>query len=796
MLGQFVFNRTVVIVILLAFISGSSAANPARDTSLPTPLLNFFVSNEGLNSNSGSTETNPKKSLDSISTLLKTAAQATGPVLVALERNSIFREELQPVNKLWLTSYEKSPGGRRPVITGLDVVKDWTLTTGRKTVYQHLLTHSIDLDNPAYSYIMIAEIDTILEKTNAVAAVKYLRLTTGIEACENSPGTYYTPDLRTNPVTVYIHPTSGVPGQTHYRYEATTRRASINGYYFDDANYTNAFLQSSGNGYGMLSGGDRTLARNLTFQGGGTHHFVIKSGTVDSCLFLPGPRGLANRIAGVFYEAEGKENVNRLTNSVFLDIPTPIYTHTNGAVNHKSLTIDNVYAFGDSTDAIQAFSSADTDTTLVANSYAENYRTGWYGQANKISISNTIFRNTNQSAIEILPPKGARTDVNISNVLIKTNGNDANQNGQSGWVAYGVRASYPNINVNISNSIIHGYSTWHQDPQPAILTFDMKGTSKVSKNIFISDVNDNNYMHIMEGNNSNGAGSLTNSVSDNNVFILLRGKGFHWYIGPTNYGGNTVLTLTEWQTLSGQDKHSIVIDLRKNPLGLNAIFKDPANGDWRFSDTDLAATVKAVGAGMTAPPLYYPQRPMITNEDSFFKPGGFASFNAAQSSPNETLLKWNTFNERVFSVFTVEASTDSVNFVSLDTLQAKKEGADYTYEYLHKHTVRAKSFYRLKITRNDDKVLYSPVIAVSTSIREGLQMAAFPNPFQNTITIEHPSRAGAVISVYDVGGHLVQTIPVSEGMLRTRLPLPRLQKGLYIIRWSAGKEAMTTMVLK
>jgi hypothetical protein len=796
MLGQVIHYSFIVVIILVTSSFSLSAADLAGDTSLPLPSLKFYVSNNGLDSNSGISESSPKKNLDSISNLLKTVTPGAGPIAVSLETNSIFREELQPVNRLQLTSFEKSSGGLRPKITGLDVVKNWTLTTGKKNVYQHLLTHSVDLNNPAYSYIIIAEIDTAIEKVNPVGGVRYLRLTSSVDACENEPGTYYSPDLRTNPVMVYIHPSTGIPEQNKFRYEATTRRFSINGYYNDEASYSNLFLQSSGNGYGMLSGGDRTLAKNIIFQGGGTHHFVIKSGTVDSCLFLPGPQGLANRIAGIFYEAEGNDNINRLSNSTFFDIPTPIYTHTNGAVNHKSLTLDKLFAFGAPGDAYQAFSSADTDSTTLTNSYAENYPTGFYVGAAKISIQNTIFRNTNQSAIQVLQPKGASTEVKISNVLIKTDGNDANQNAGNGWVAFGLRAPYSNINAEVTNSIIHGYSTWNQNSEPAIKTFELRGRLRASRNIYICDINDNNYMHIVQGDNSGGTGTSSNISSDNNVYILVRGKGFHWFVNPNNGNESSVLTLAQWQTLTGQDTHSVFIDLRNNLMGLKAVFVDPQNGNWSFASTDIAAIVKSTGAGMTNPPLYYPMRPIVNSNEAFVTPGGFSSFLGTNITPNETLLQWKTFQERDISYFAIESSLDSLNFLQLDTIRSIGGGIDTNYRFTHAHELLASNFYRLRVVRSDNSFFYSPVVGLKTRIQEGLFLEVYPNPFQNTITINHPARPNAIIGIYDLSGRLSGTIRVQAGNVKTRLPLANLSRGAYILRWMTDNESLSTLILK
>lgn len=554
-------------------------------------------------------------------------------------------------------------------------------------------------------------------------------------------------------------------------------------------------MQTSGNGYGMLSGGDNTYAKNIIFQGGGTHHLVIKSGTIDSCIFLAGPKGLDARIASIFYEAEGTDNVNKLSNSIFLDIPVPIYTHTNGAVNHKSLTIEKVYAFANPADASQGLSSADTDSVSVANCYIENYPTGWYGIANTLNIKNSIFRNTDQAAIHVLQPKGALGQVNISDVLITTNGNDSNQFPEYGRVVYGVRSAYPNAKINVSHSIIHGYSTWHQKFEPAVQAFQLGGNIQSTGNIFICDVNDDGYMQILQGFNSTGAGTATNVVSDRNVYILLRGKNFRWYVSPNITADNWV-SFNDWQNLTGQDKNSLFLDLRNNPSGLQAIFTDPASGNWTFAATALANRVKAVGAGITNPPMYYPHRPVVDATFEYKIPGGFSSFTGSNTSDVESSFEWQTFNEADLAFFTLENSSDSINFKLVDTIGARNNRKDNIYTFNRQHAAVARDYYRLKITKQNGTYFYSQVVLLKTTIREGVFLNIYPNPFTDFITIGHPARNNSTLLVYNSGAHLVRTVKVTPGSIQSRVSLSNLVSGVYFLKWTSGEENLTAVIMK
>ncbi len=769
----------------------------ALDTIPGTDSYEFFVSNNGSDSNDGRSATSPKLSISSLETIISQSTVAGSLTALNLERNSLFREQFNHLrSNVQVNSFGLASTKKFARISGMDVIKDWTSTPSARNVFQYLLTHEIDLSGPAYHYVLIAEIDTLFEQTHPITAVNYLTYVSTLEQCNRLPGTFYTSNLTVNPIMIYIHPTVGAPGNNRFRYEVTRRNYNINGLYTDNATYENLFLQTSGNGYGMLAGGRNTLVKNTIFQGGGTHHTVLKSGTIDSCLFLPGTKGLTDGIDAVFYNAEGKDGDNKISNTMFLDARTAVYTHTNGEVNHKSLVLNNVYAFGDSTVAVNGLSAYDTDSVDVSNCYVEGYPTGWYGGATKLNIKNSIFRNTNQSAMLLLSKSNVTSQVNISNVLIKTNGNDQNQNAANGWVAYGIRGLHNNINVELTNSIIHDFSTYHGEFQ-TVTTVQVAGFLKANHNIYICDVNDNNSVYMYLANNSGGRGTSTNISSDYNAFILLRGSKFNWVAGPNNNGESSLATLSEWQLLTGQDKNSIIIDLRNNPIGLKAIFVDPDNGNYSLAQTLQADSVRKIAAGIINPPLFYPNRPLGENYGIPFKtPGGFSTFTGTTKSETESIVNWKTFNESDFSSFSVESSLDGIHFLSAGNLKALNDGKNNNYQYSHTHDRIDSIFYRLKSIYTDSSVLYSSTIKLFSDFSREFKIFIYPNPFQKTITVEHPRRNSGEIRIYDYIGRLLKIIPVIARSSRTAVSLSNLPSGRYFVQWSSKMEKLSGAIIK
>lgn len=764
--------------------------------------FDLFVSNNGSDTNNGKSALHPKLHISNITNLTNLNAASAAGTSFGLEANSTFREQFNPVqNDITVGIYNYSPGKQLAKITGMDVVTDWIVSRGTMHVYEYSLTHSINIFTQGYAYVMVAEIDTLLEKTNPIKAVKYLTLVNSVGKCDSLASTYYAQGVTTNPLTVYIHCTDGVPGKNKYRYEVTTRDFGINGFYVDGGKYQNLYLQSASNGYGMLSAGNNTLARKIVFQGGGIHHSVIKSGLVDSCLFLPGPQGINGNIALVFYKDEGTGDINRISNTVFVDIPSALYTHTNGVKNHQSLTIDNVYAFADSSYAATAFGASNTDSIVITNSYVENYPACWFGTSAKFLVKNSIFKNSYQSAIFVYPP-GAVNENSFSNILIKTNGNDNNQAAVDDKYAFGIRAPYATSNVEVSNLIFHGYSSWHQ-PYETLKVFDVGGKLQAHNNVYICDVNSSNSLHVSNANNSSGIGSSTNVLSDYNVFVLLRGAGLHWNVYPNNNGEGSVTSLLQWQQYTGQDKHSIIIDLRNNPLALKAIYVDPDNGNWTLTTSSQADSIRKMSAGMTTPPLFYPERPLITDATTPFKlPGGFSTFTGAVDTNYKSVLSWRTFNESDYTSFAVEYSTDSSNYKNIATIPAAQDSSNHTYTFVDSQQLFKVNYYRIKRTYIDSTFKYSAVVKLlmqpkkdnTSSVQENI--TAYPNPNRQTLMLKHPARDQSQISVYDVSGKQVKLVHVQPGSLQSVITLNDLRDGVYIIRWTSNHEQLTTKIIK
>ncbi|TGE25838.1 T9SS type A sorting domain-containing protein [Hymenobacter aquaticus] len=92
-----------------------------------------------------------------------------------------------------------------------------------------------------------------------------------------------------------------------------------------------------------------------------------------------------------------------------------------------------------------------------------------------------------------------------------------------------------------------------------------------------------------------------------------------------------------------------------------------------------------------------------------------------------------------------------------------------------------------------------PLIVTGTHAAAALAagLAVYPNPAQQQLTLTHPKAgADASVTVYSFDGRKVATFSPKPGVEQTPLKLDGLAKGTYLLRYSSGKESLTTKFIR
>lgn len=569
--------------------------------------VNFYGNPTGNNGNAGTSTGLAKGTLKSLDTLAN--ASTIDTVIINLAGNSTFSgTDGIALNrgKVFVKSYNPSGSGTYnfPILKGTDnYTTGWSLT-GSNTYYQDI-ANSITISVNNYAYMYVVEVDTLLERTAPYTARRYLRRAVSQAAVDTIPGSYFSPvTVPTTPITMYLHTSDGVSPNNHpsYRYEVVTRDRAINrnlgGTFGNYVNIEKVIAMDYGQGTGNIASRcDSSNLYRVVIVGNTTHQGVygMKS-IIDRCLYMEGDRTL-DGTGIIIYQVDGSPYTSTVSNSTFIDQGGIFYTHTSfGGGDHIHIGRINFhgnYAFNTRYKIIESVGYADTiDVNYL---YAKDCKAVFSQNNAAITyLNNAVAQNTTQ-IIEF----SKNTFITNS---VYTSATDAS-------TAISLNTGQK---VDMRNSVIRTNPTNTPYPSEGGNVFGTADTScRITSryNICVVECPSDSYVRLGWANTFAGAGTGAD-IYDYNAYILVSGIP-RWQItdGSTNGGNPYVFTFANWKIQSGQDSHSIMIDLRGNSEGLNRIFVDPDNGDYRLTDTPQADSIRAISAGMTTPLRRFAETP-------------------------------------------------------------------------------------------------------------------------------------------------------------------------------------------
>ena len=184
-------------------------------------------------------------------------------------------------------------------------------------------------------------------------------------------------------------------------------------------------------------------------------------------------------------------------------------------------------------------------------------------------------------------------------------------------------------------------------------------------------------------------------------------------------------------------------------------------------------------------------------------PIGLLSFTALPDN-DRVVLDWTTSSESNNNYFTVEKSSDGINFNAVRTVpSAAPNGTSSTpldYSTQDPAPYTGVSFYRLKQTDLDGHSTYSSIVSVNFTKKPTL--AVYPNPTTGTLHITGISTTETSLKVewFDLGGRslLQTTLPVQNGFATLNGPAA-INNGMYTLRFTSsdgGVNLVNVIILK
>lgn len=136
-------------------------------------------------------------------------------------------------------------------------------------------------------------------------------------------------------------------------------------------------------------------------------------------------------------------------------------------------------------------------------------------------------------------------------------------------------------------------------------------------------------------------------------------------------------------------------------------------------------------------------------------PVRLTAFHAITTS-NRTELKWYVADNETGKQFEVEKSTDGKNFYSSAVVLSTEKTGNEVYAF-NDVLPESRTFYRIKLTDNDNKVSYSNALMVGSNAKTTGNLSLNQNPVESYLVfnLKSPGNTQAVINIYNASGATV-----------------------------------------
>ncbi|MFY7839417.1 MAG: PQQ-dependent sugar dehydrogenase [Lacibacter sp.] len=214
----------------------------------------------------------------------------------------------------------------------------------------------------------------------------------------------------------------------------------------------------------------------------------------------------------------------------------------------------------------------------------------------------------------------------------------------------------------------------------------------------------------------------------------------------------------------------------------------------RFSRGASAVYGYALQTDITGFSTFY-----ITNANSTL-PVDIVQFSAAARN-DHALLQWNTSSENGILTYTIERSTDNLNFVSAGLVKAVNTG-NHAYSFTDFNASKQASLvhYRLKVTHADGTDKYTHIASVKFGRSINGIVQVFPNPAQSrtSVIVNAATDETAQLKIADNTGRIVmtRTLSIAKGRNSFDLDINRLPAGFYYVEITSAHINEKTKLVK
>jgi hypothetical protein len=532
----------------------------------------------------------PKQTLDAGSTLTEGA-------VVGFKKGSTWRESYNDLGTttkgIRLRNYADGEVGQRlPLIKGCESLTGatWTLESGA-CWYTDIVTDAAATAYDGYSYIKVIETTVADATAKPLGSTRALTRATSKANCIATVGSFFVENLTGANRRVYVNPRDAtIPSSsTLYTYEATDRYCVVN---WVAGNVRQGVMQGievydSAFGYGAISGGPKSMFAGIIASHGGTHTLKIEAGEVRD--FILYNKGTVASAGNCYISPNANGYSWRWVNGMAYDCYTSaFYSHAAAGSYTKGEYLycwvngerqaNGALVMGD------AFVCDQVTATLTEWCYVKGHQRPTRA-GNSVGPVNSILRNCLFREIGIFY-SNKLTENCIAQV---ENQSDPDSVNNRNMILCRMSENHvvQKCIVHATNTDVSGYAAALSDYSATI--FDLVATGlnnpNARQNIFLVETHLATAQTIVTG-------ALSTAFQSNyNVYIFCPKRNITSF---KTSGTGTKRTVAEYLAeFTGHDGNSLFVDLRDDPRGARAVFMDPANGDYRWAQTNVALAIKA-----------------------------------------------------------------------------------------------------------------------------------------------------------------------------------------------------------
>lgn len=166
-------------------------------------------------------------------------------------------------------------------------------------------------------------------------------------------------------------------------------------------------------------------------------------------------------------------------------------------------------------------------------------------------------------------------------------------------------------------------------------------------------------------------------------------------------------------------------------------------------------------------------------------PVTLTNYRIISSDAAAVTIGWSTSMEQQNQYFSIERSTDGINFTVIGKVAATNLASGSNYSFKDGQPARGNNYYRLSQTDLNSKTTYYSLLKTTIAIHTG-SLVLFPNPATTAVTVgfQHPDKDRLTVKIINQQGMVVQINQYNKetGYWQQSIPTGQLAAGQYYIQ--------------